>query len=330
MRAFILCVVILAGILAVSLAAQQALDNQAIIKLHIAGLSDDTILHLINTEPGRYSTGVNDVIALKQAGISEKIIKALASKANPAPGPTPRPVVGPASIPAVPTASATAPQPVAPVVAAPQAAAPVVAAPQPVTPAATAPQPAAPVVAAPQVAPPQQPTPTGAAPQGAGSGSPVALSAVYYAKDHQWVQLAGETVNWKSGGGKFRAIASAGAVKRDIDGVLNGLGSATVLKAPPHFLLYATQNVAITQYYFVHVRPHDGTREFLAPRQDDFEFKAMRDTIPFESKEVESHWYLITLPALEPGEYGIVPPEVAAANHTPDEPAKMYTFRVIP
>ena len=319
MRAFILCVVVLAGILAVSLSGQQPLDNQAIVKLHIAGLSDDTILHLINTEPGRYSTGVNDVIALKQAGISEKIIKALASKANPAPAPTPRLVVGPASIPAAPTATATAPQ----------SAAPVVAAPQPAAPAATAPQ-VAPAATAPQVAPPLQPTPTGAAPQGAGSGSPVALSAVYYAKDHQWVLLPGETVNWKSGGGKFRAIASAGMAKRDIDGLLNGLSSVTALKAPPHFLLYATQNVSITQYYFVHVRPHDGTREFLAPRQDDFEFKAMRDTIPFESKEVESHWYLITLPAMEPGEYGIVPPEVAAANHTPDEPAKMYSFRIIP
>ncbi|HXN45415.1 MAG TPA: hypothetical protein VN893_02170 [Bryobacteraceae bacterium] len=315
MRVFILCAIALAGILAVSLPGQQPLDNQAVIKLHVAGLTDDTILHLINTEPGRYSTGVNDVIALKQAGISEKIIKALASKANPAPAPTPRPVVGPGSIPATPAASATTPQAAAPV-------APVAAAPQPA--------PVAPVVAAPQAATPQQPTPTGAAPQGAGSGSAVALSAVYYAKDHQWVSLAGETVNWKSGAGKFRAIASAGMAKRDIDGILNGLGSATALKAPPHFLLYATQNVAITQYYFVHVRPHDGTREFLAPRQEDFEFKAMRDTIPFESKEVESHWYLITLPAMEPGEYGIVPPEVAAANHTPDEPAKMYSFRIIP
>jgi len=310
MRAFVLFVMFLAGILAVSLAADQPLDNQAIIKLHIAGLSDDTILHLINTEPGRYSTGVNDVIALKQAGISEKIIKALASKANPAPAPTPRPVVGPASIPATPTAPATAPQSAAP--------------------AATAPQPTAPAAPTPQAAPQQPPSPTGAAPQGAGSGSPVALSAVYYAKDHQWVLLPGETVNWKSGGGKFRSIASAGAVKRDIDGVLDGLSSATALKAPPHFLLYATQNVAVTQYYFVHVRPHDGTREFLAPRQEDFEFKAMRDTIPFESKEVESHWYLITLPAMPPGEYGIVPPEVAAANHTPDEPAKMYSFRIVP
>ncbi len=296
-----------------SLPGQQQLDNQAIVKLHVAGLSDDTILHLINTEPGKYSTGVNEVIALKQAGISEKIIKALASKANPAPTPPPKPAIGPASIPAGPagpagpTTPATAPQPAPSTLTAPQ--------PAPST--LTAPQVAAPTVAAPQVASPAA-TP------------PPVQSIVYYAKDHQWVLLPTETVNWKVGAGKLRAIASAGMVKRDVNGVLGGATSMTTLKSPPHFLLYATQNVAVTQYYFVHLKPRPDTRDFLAPRQEDFEFKATRDTVPFESKEVESHWYLITLPAMEPGEYGIVPPEVAAANHTAEEPAKMYTFRLIP
>ena len=171
MRVFVLCVVVLAGILAMSLPGQQQqLNNQAIIKLHSAGLSDDTILHLINTEPGKYSTGVNEVIALKQAGISEKIIKALASKANPAPAPPAKLANGPASIPAGPTASTTAPQPAAPTGAAPQVAPPVVATPQAASPAAT-------------------PLPV--------------QSIVYYAKDHQWVLLSSETINWKVGAGKL-------------------------------------------------------------------------------------------------------------------------------
>jgi hypothetical protein len=78
------------------------------------------------------------------------------------------------------------------------------------------------------------------------------------------------------------------------------------------------------------MRTHSDGREFLAPRQEDFDFRATRDTVPFESKEVESHWFLITLPAMEPGEYGIVPPDVAAASHTADDSAKMYTFRLVP
>ena len=282
------------GILAMSLPGQQQLDNQAIIKLHNAGLADDTILHLINTEPGKYATGVNDIIALKQAGISEKIIKALASKANPAPAPPPKLVPGPASIPAETSPPATAPQSEASAGATPQAAA----------------------------------TPAPAGPQTAGPAAQPAQSAVYYALNHQWVPLAVETVNWKVGGGKLRAIASAGTVKRDVLGVLTGVGSKTALQAP-QFLLYATQNVRVEQYYFVHLRPRGEAREFLAVRQDDFEFRGTRDTVPFESKEVESHWYRITLPAMEPGEYGIVPPEVAAASHTADDSGKMYTFRLI-
>jgi hypothetical protein len=83
MRAFALCTVFLAGILAAALLGQQQLDNKAIVKLHNAGLTDETILNLINTQPGQYATGVNDIIALKQAGISEKIIRALASRVTP-------------------------------------------------------------------------------------------------------------------------------------------------------------------------------------------------------------------------------------------------------
>lgn len=298
MRAFILCVAVLMGILAAALPAQQVLDNQAIIKLHNAGLSDDTLLHLINTEPGKYATGVSDIIALKQAGISEKLIKAVATRANPAPPPPAKVVPGPASIPAAAT----------PAVATPAAATP-----------APAPAPT-----------PVQGPPALAAAQGGGSGSNPQQSAVYYSSEHKWVPLGTETVNWKLGAGKFRAIASAGTVKRDVNGVLGGASSMTTLKSPPHFLLYATQNVAITQYYFVHMRTHSDGREFLAPRQEDFDFRATRDTVPFESKEVESHWFLITLPAMEPGEYGIVPPDVAAASHTADDSAKMYTFRLVP
>ena len=62
--------------------AQQQLDNEAIVKLHKAGLGEDMIVNMVNTQPGQYAVGVNDVVALKQAGISEKIIAAMMSKGN--------------------------------------------------------------------------------------------------------------------------------------------------------------------------------------------------------------------------------------------------------
>jgi len=64
------------------LAAQQALNNDAIIKMHSAGLSDNIIVSTINSQPGTYATGVNDLIALKQAGISDKVLGAMITKSN--------------------------------------------------------------------------------------------------------------------------------------------------------------------------------------------------------------------------------------------------------
>ncbi len=60
--------------------AQQALNNEAIVKLVKAGLSEDLIVGMVNNQPGNYSLGADDVIALKQAGVSDKIIAAIVAK----------------------------------------------------------------------------------------------------------------------------------------------------------------------------------------------------------------------------------------------------------
>jgi len=57
--------------------AQQTLNNDAIVKLAEAGLSDDLIVQSINNQPGHYSLGANDLIQLKQDGVSEKVIAAM-------------------------------------------------------------------------------------------------------------------------------------------------------------------------------------------------------------------------------------------------------------
>jgi hypothetical protein len=64
------------------LVAQQALNNEAIIKMHSAGLSDDIVVSTINNQPGTYAASVNDLIALKQAGVSDKVLGAMLTKNN--------------------------------------------------------------------------------------------------------------------------------------------------------------------------------------------------------------------------------------------------------
>jgi hypothetical protein len=80
--------------------AQQALNNDAIVRMVKAGLSDEVVVATIDASPGQYATTANDLIALKQAGVSDKVIGAVvaramspASNAAPAAGPTAAPPV---------------------------------------------------------------------------------------------------------------------------------------------------------------------------------------------------------------------------------------------
>jgi hypothetical protein len=74
----IAAVVVLA--LVVSIAAQQPLNNDSITKMVKAGLGDDTIISMINSQPGNYAVDPDTIIDLKKTGVSEKIINAMIQK----------------------------------------------------------------------------------------------------------------------------------------------------------------------------------------------------------------------------------------------------------
>jgi hypothetical protein len=78
--------------LAVFATAQTAMTNDAVIKMAKAGLSDDIILGSVNGQPGQYRTTADDLIALKSAGVSDKVIGAMITKASGRGGPAPAPV----------------------------------------------------------------------------------------------------------------------------------------------------------------------------------------------------------------------------------------------
>jgi hypothetical protein len=64
------------------LSAQQALNNDAIVKLVKAGLSDDLILSTINASPGSYDVSASGLIALKSEGASDRIVSAIVLKVS--------------------------------------------------------------------------------------------------------------------------------------------------------------------------------------------------------------------------------------------------------
>ena len=73
------------------LQAQQTLNNDSVIKLIKAGLTEDLIVSTINGSPGSYDTSADGIIALKTAGASDKVVSAIVMKASgaaPAPAAT--------------------------------------------------------------------------------------------------------------------------------------------------------------------------------------------------------------------------------------------------
>lgn len=67
--------------------AQKPLNNDSIIWLVQAGLGEDTIITMVKTQAGHYMLGASDILTLKKAGVSEKVIKAMLDKSASAASP---------------------------------------------------------------------------------------------------------------------------------------------------------------------------------------------------------------------------------------------------
>src|SRR5215471_6546743 len=78
MRAFRLFLLIMT-VLAIA-SGQTLLNNEAVIKMVKAGLSEDIVVSTIKSQPGAFTTTPDDLIALKTAGATDKIIAAMIEK----------------------------------------------------------------------------------------------------------------------------------------------------------------------------------------------------------------------------------------------------------
>src|ERR1022692_2631982 len=234
------------------------MNNDSVIKMAKAGLSDDVIVGSINGQPGSYRTSTDDLIALKTAGVSDKVIGAMISKSSGG----------------------------------------------------------APAVAS--------------TPAMAGAG-PVNEVGVYYKKGDTWTDLNPEVVNFKTGG-VLKAIGTAGIVKGDINGHLNGEHSPNALKTPIEILIYTPEGTAPTEYQLIRLHAQRDSREFRTLTGGVLHSSggATRDSIPFEYKKIAARTYQIVLPAdLTPGEYAILPPSSGDATGSSGRIGKTYSFRII-
>jgi hypothetical protein len=92
-------------LVASSLRAQEPLTNETIVRLAKAGIGVDTIVGMVNQQPGKYTLSADDIIALKKAGVSDQVIGAMVVRNGPSKA-SPAQAVGNGSMP---TATATLP-----------------------------------------------------------------------------------------------------------------------------------------------------------------------------------------------------------------------------
>ena len=244
--------------------SQTVLTNETILKMAKAGLGEDILLSTVKGQPGRYTTTPDDLIALKGAGVTDKVIAAMMEKG------------AGAGAPAAAAASGN--------------------------------------------------SPAGAA-KAAGSVNEV---GVYYLKDGGWADLPPEVVNFKTGG-VLKSIGTAGIVKGDVNGRVNGEHSKTALKTPVSLCVYVSEGVAITEYQLLRLRDSKDAREFRTVTGGVMHVSggATRDLVPFESKKTAPRTYEIVLPNLGSGEYGLLPPAAGDSTSSSGRIGKIYSFRLL-
>jgi hypothetical protein len=62
--------------------APQSLNNAAVVKMSRAGLGDEIILQTVRSNPGRYALAPDDLVLLKDAGVSQAVIAAMLAKGS--------------------------------------------------------------------------------------------------------------------------------------------------------------------------------------------------------------------------------------------------------
>lgn len=168
-----------------------------------------------------------------------------------------------------------------------------------------------------------------------GPSGPFDEPGVFYKKSGEWMAMLPEIVNWKTGG-TLKSLASAGVVKKDVNGHLPGQHSRNSVFSPLEFMIYMPEGVAITEYQLIRLRDNEkkGYREFRTITGGIFNAKsgAMRDMVPFEGKKEDTRLYSVVLPNnLGSGEYGFIYLGAAggAGGMSSLSMGKMYTFQLV-
>ena len=166
-------------------------------------------------------------------------------------------------------------------------------------------------------------------PESPATGYPTEIG-VYIKRGNQWLEVQPEVINWKTGG-ILKSIATAGIVKGDVNGHIQGKTSRNRATTPLEFLILAPEGVAITEYQLLKLRENKEYREFRTVTGGVFHTKggATRDLVPFEGRKIAGRTFMVTLSGLAPGEYGFLPPGAFVSASSSSTLGKIYTFSFV-
>jgi hypothetical protein len=150
---------------------------------------------------------------------------------------------------------------------------------------------------------------------------------VYFMRNGQLTQMEPEIVGWKTGG-VIKQAATLGLDKQHINGKIMNPRSSVQLSSPLEFFIKTPEGTSATEYQLLRLYEKDNRREFRALTGGVVHASggAERTSIAFTPEKVSSRTWRIRLNGLERGEYGFLPPGVAASSIAAS--GKIYAFGV--
>jgi hypothetical protein len=166
-------------------------------------------------------------------------------------------------------------------------------------------------------------TPIPSSPQ---SGLPEEVG-VYYMRTGKLVQLDPEIVGWQTGG-VMKRIATLGLDHGHVNGKIMTDHSPVQLSCPVEFLIKTPEGTSVTEYQLLRLYGKGNRREFRALTGGVIHAKggAERTVISFRREKISTRVWRIRLSGLEQGEYGFLPPGVAASSIAAS--GKLYAFGI--
>jgi hypothetical protein len=150
---------------------------------------------------------------------------------------------------------------------------------------------------------------------------------VYYLRNNELTQLDPEIVGWQTGGVIKRGL-TLGLDHGHVNGKIMNAHSPVQLSCPTQFFIKTPERTSVTEYQLLRLYGKGNRREFRALTGGVIHAKggAERTAIRFSPEKISTRVWRVRLSRLERGEYGFLPPGVAASSIAAS--GKLYAFGI--